>query len=270
MEATKNFFKTVSDATESGSRQASSVVGQASSAVGQALGELGDSVESCLSSARRAFNKPRGLQEWVIQQASVGGDQQLKAWLEDMPGEDWRALNKAILDFSANLNFRPEWFWEPDLAKDLPLENVLRGALMTFVEAYYQAHKVQADINIFNNWLGWTKNPGKHLAQTRQLFAALYRQQRVVVTDDFITMSEKERDSFMVEAIRKARAADGVAFLDVFKQTFSPAVVVEPAPAAEIPAEEPTVIENASDPVEFTAPDAEPTVKRSSKSKTQE
>ena len=172
-----------------------------------------------LQRERPVESSPKTLREWAVQAADAADNPSLKIWLDKMPAKEVKNLEKAAAEFAAMLHFQVQWVFESEPAtKDLPLKETLSRSLLTFVEAYSLAQAAQPASAVLTAWMSWSKNPGKHQDLTRRLFAILFEQQRVTISRDFITMSEKERSASMVKSIYAAQQQDGAAFFAVFKQ----------------------------------------------------
>jgi hypothetical protein len=164
------------------------------------------------------------------------------AWLQNLPDKERRAFVEEIGAFCTNLKFELSWLLEPQLGHDPELKQRLEGAVLSYCLARWQGHQAQENIKVYATFKAWQAAPHKkeHQALTQQLFFRLVEKKLISEPPSELFLApERERQFYVVQAIRQAAEKDHSTFQGILKEivaadaaassSFSPAALLTAA-----------------------------------------
>ena len=155
-----------------------------------------------------------------------------RLWFTSLSPEQFKLLRSELTAFCAELGFDLTWLVEQASFKPAVLEQTGKTIVTHYCRAVRAAVLVQDEMKALQRYQAFLANPTskESLAYGQQLFARLVDEKLApAATPELLMAGEKERQSFVVQAIQTAAEQNGDAFSAVLK-----AVVLglpEPRPA---------------------------------------
>lgn len=162
---------------------------------------------------------------WAV--TTFADQPKVQAWLAALPDEALSVFKEKLAAFCTDLGFELTWLVQNKLDSSTHLRSPLEAVVMHYVDACYQATLIYEDVQVFQIWQDFTQNPYGKDQQTLalQLFPQLIEQALAPsAASSLLTMPEKEREIYLVQAIRESAEKHPLAFQAVLK-----AVVTTPA-----------------------------------------
>jgi hypothetical protein len=163
-----------------------------------------------------------------------------RVWFASLTPDQFKLLRNELAGFCAELGFDLAWLVEQASFKPAVLEQTGKTIVTHYCRAVRAAVLVHDDLRALQRYQAFLDNPTskENLAFGQQLFALLVDEGlATAATPELLMAGEKERQSFVVEAIQAAAAKDNVAFSTALKVVaLGVAQTVPSAPATKAPA----------------------------------
>ncbi len=156
-----------------------------------------------------------------------------RVWFASLTTDQFKLLRSELAAFCAELGFDLVWLVEQESFKPAALEQTGKTIVTHYCRAVRAAVLVHDDLKALQRYQAFLANPTskENLAFGQQLFALLVDENlATAATPELLMAGEKERQSFVVEAIQAAAEQDNVAFSAALKVAASS--VAQPMPAA--------------------------------------
>lgn len=143
-----------------------------------------------------------------------------RLWFASLTPEQFTLLRRELTAFCAELGFDLVWLVEQASFKPAVLEETGKTIVTHYCRAIWAAVLVQEDMKALQRYQAFLANPTskENLALGQQLFARLVDENLAPpATPELLMAGEKERQTFVVEAIQTAAEQDDAAFSAVLK-----------------------------------------------------
>jgi hypothetical protein len=155
---------------------------------------------------------------WAV--ATFADQPVLQQWLAALSDDAIQLLTTKLTDFCTDLGFEFGWLLEHKVDQEGTLSPRLQTIAVQYIEACYQAYLVQDDIKVFQTWQDFTQHPYRKdqqaLAQ-RVLAQLLDHGLTPAAAHSLLTAPAKEREVYIVQAVREAAEKQPDAFRAVLK-----------------------------------------------------
>lgn len=162
---------------------------------------------------------------WAV--TTFADQPKVQVWLAALPDEALGVFKEKLAAFCTDLGFELTWLVQNKLDGSTTLRSPLETVVMHYVDACYQATLIYEDVQVFQVWQDFMQNPYGKDQQTLalQLLPPLIEQALApTAANSLLTMPEKERQIYLVQAIRESAEKQPLAFQAVLK-----AVLTTPA-----------------------------------------
>jgi hypothetical protein len=174
---------------------------------------------------RRKKTFARQFAEWIVAQAEQS-DQKfdfwaMDAWLAGLPDREVEDFRQQVSLFCADLNVELDWLGSVQLSKDSPLQQLLEDVVARYCLVRWQVSQIQGDIKAFGTFLVWQEHPSRseYHEFNQKLFARLVEKGLAVQPQsDLLVASEKDRQTYAVQAIQQAAGQDRQMFNMILKE----------------------------------------------------
>jgi len=157
----------------------------------------------------------------------------IEHWLATLSDDAIQALTAKLTDFCTDMGFEFAWLLGCKVDQEATLAPRLQTIVIHYIEACYQAWLVQEDIKAFQVWQDFTQHPYRQdqqaLAQ-RVLAQLLDQGLTPTAARSLLTGPEKEREIYVVQAVREAAEKHPDAFRAVLKAVVMTNNDLTPAP----------------------------------------
>jgi hypothetical protein len=156
-----------------------------------------------------------------------------RVWFASLTPEQFKLLRRELTTFCAELGFDLTWLVEGASFKPAVLEQTGKAIVTHYCRAVRAAVLVQGDMKALQRYQAFLTAPTskEQLAFGQQLFARLVDERLApAATPEILMAGEKERQTFMVQAIQAAAEQNATAFSAVLKALVLG--VPQPTPAA--------------------------------------
>ena len=143
-----------------------------------------------------------------------------RLWFAALTAEQFKLLRSELTTFCAALGFDLIWLVEQAAFKPAALEEAGKTIVTHYCRAVRAAVLVHDDINALQRYQAFLANPSskENLAFAQQLFARLVDEKIApTATPALLMAEEKERQTFVVQAIQTAAEQNNVVFNTVLK-----------------------------------------------------
>ena len=143
-----------------------------------------------------------------------------RLWFTSLTPEQFKLLRSELTTFCAELDFDLIWLVEQAAFKPAALEEAGKTIVTHYCRAVRAAVLVHDDINALQRYQAFLANPSskENLAFAQQLFARLVDEKIApTATPELLMASEKERQTFVVQAIQAAAEQNNAVFHPVLK-----------------------------------------------------
>lgn len=143
-----------------------------------------------------------------------------RLWFAALTAEQFKLLRSELTTFCAGLGFDLLWLVDQTAFKPATLEEAGKTIVTHYCRAVRAAVLVHDDINALQRYQAFLANPSskENLAFAQQLFARLVDEKIApTATPELLMAEEKERQTFVVQAIQTAAEQNNVVFHTVLK-----------------------------------------------------
>lgn len=158
----------------------------------------------------------------------------IQHWLAALGDDAIELLTAKLSDFCHDLGFEFDWLLEHKVDEDHVLAPRLQAIVVQYIEACYQAVIVQDEVKAFQAWQDFAQHPYRKEQQAlaQRLLARLLAEGLTPpAAQSLLTAPEKEREIYIVQAVREAAEKHPAAFRAVLKTVLNPSA--DPAPGAD-------------------------------------
>ncbi len=173
----------------------------------------------------RPIEKTQTFRAWAV--TSFADQPALQHWLAALSDEAIQLLTAKLTDFCTDLGFEFDWLLDHKVDQEGTLAPRLQSIALQYIAACYQALLVQEDVKVFQTWLDFTEQPYRKEQQAlaQYLLAKLLAQGLTPpAVQNLLTAPEKEREIYVVQAVREAAQKHPAAFRAVLKNVLNIAV----------------------------------------------
>ena len=177
---------------------------------------------------RQDRNLPGQFREWIAKVCD--DDPSVKDWVQGLSPEGLQAFTDHLAVFCHEMGFELAWMVQPELEMQPALTQTFTQVVRHYCRACHQAAAAQRELELYKTLLAFEHNPAssKTHAFGQKLFAKLVEARLTSVSiADYLTVTPKEQQQYMVRAIREAAKANQTEFNRLLKEVMS-----APAPAS--------------------------------------
>ncbi len=172
---------------------------------------------------------------WAV--ATFADQPDCQQWLTGLSDEAVQVLAAKIADFCSDLGFEFDWLLEHKVDQAAALAARLQTIVVQYIEACYQACLFQDDVKVFQAWQDFTQHPYRKEQQAlaqHVLEQLLDQGLAPAAAHSLLTAPEKEREIYVVQAVREAAEKRPDNFQAVLKAVVMNGNGITPVPEAVI------------------------------------
>lgn len=174
----------------------------------------------------------QAVRAWAV--ATFTDQPDLQQWLASLSDDAMCLLTAKLADFCTDMGFPFEWLLTQKVDQDEALATHLRAIATQYIAACYHAYLLQDDMTVFQTWQEFTDHPYRKPQQVlaqRLLVQLLAQGLTPPAAQSLLIAPEKEREIYVVQAVREAAEKHPIAFRSVLKTALN--TPADPALAPE-------------------------------------